>query len=58
MPKAPDETFSITKIPDFTSVNTNSKTSHCLEPRGHSLSPHRRRLRTNGDGVCGPLRHR
>ena len=57
MPKAPDETFSITKTPDFTSVNTNSKSSRRLEPRGHPLRPHRR-LRTNSDGICVPARHR
>ena len=59
MPKAPDETFSITKIPDFTSVNTNSKSSPCLEPQGHALlRPDRCPLRTNGDSVCVPVRHR
>ena len=57
MLKASGETFSITKIPDFTNVNTNSKSNRRLEPRGHSLGPHRR-LRTNGDGICVPVRHR
>ena len=55
MLKAYGKTFSITKVPDFTHVNTDSSPSR-LEVQGHPF-PHNH-SRNNSESLCVPLRHR
>jgi hypothetical protein len=58
MPKAPDEAFSTTKMPNFTHVYTSSKSRVCLEIRGNALLHRYPGSRKDGESLGVPVRHR